>query len=253
MRFTEDFSDERNKAWCIHCRATVSRVPANMDHVPSKCLLSRSMRERGARWDAGEGDDDGYLPQVLVCKECNAGFSTDENYLLCVLHAVMAGNLYPDKQTHPEAAAVLRSNRHVVKALKAMPDGQLMLFPNLEPFTLYPEMTRIERVVVKNARGHAYHEIAESPAGSPASVSILPLSSMTAEARSQFEARNSANDLWPEVGSRMMVHLIDGQVLVGEWIEVEPQRYRYALDWSDGVTVRSVIWNYLATEVHWER
>lgn len=252
MRFTEDFSDERNKAWCIHCWKPVSQAPSNMDHVPSKCLLSKSMREKGAKWDAGESDKDDYLPQVLVCRQCNAGFSTDENYLLCVLHAVMAGTLYPDKQKYPEAAAVLQSNRHVVRALKAMPDGQQLLFPNLEPFTLYPDMERIQRVVIKNARGHAYHEIAEPLDGPPDFVSITPLPLMDPSVRSRFESRDQAMDIWPEVGSRMMVHLIDGQALIGEWFEVERQRYRYALDWSAGVTVRSVIWDYLATEVHWE-
>ncbi|MBF0664112.1 MAG: hypothetical protein IR159_00965, partial [Brevundimonas sp.] len=128
MRFIEDFSDERNKAWCIHCRKPVSDVPANKDHVPSKCLLSKSLRERGQRWDAGTGGEDDYLPQVLICKSCNSGFSEDEAYLLCVLHAVIAGSFTPDKAKHPEAAKVLRSNRHIVKALSAGPEGQLPLF-----------------------------------------------------------------------------------------------------------------------------
>ena len=41
--------------------------------------------------------------------------------------------------------------------------------------------------------------------------------------------------------------------MVGGWIIVEPGRYRYAIDWSDAITVKSVIWEYLATETRWER
>ena len=250
MRFIEDFSDERNKAWCIHCWTPVSSVPSNRDHVPSKCLLSRALREKGALWDAGEGGEDDYLPQVVICKRCNSGFSKDETYLLCVLHAVVAGGFSPDKTKHPEAAKVLRSNRHIVRLLRAASDPQLSLFKDSEPFTVYPDMTRIQRVVVKNARGHAYHEMGE-PLHDPPSVTITPLSLMTDEARAQFESVGDGQDVWPEVGSRMTVWLVDDQALAGGWIQVEAERYRYAIDWTNGVTVRSVIWDYLATETRW--
>ena len=60
-------------------------------------------------------------------------------------------------------------------------------------------------------------------------------------------------DLWPEVGSRMLVRVVSGEGLAsGGWIEVEPAHYRYAIDWGDGLTVRTVIWDYLATKVRWE-
>lgn len=104
---------------------------------------------------------------MLICRPCNASFSPDENYLLCVLHAVTAGSLYPDPAKHPEAATTLRSNRHVVRSLKRCPDGQLFLFDDLQPFTLYPDSDRVKRVIVKNARGHAYHEIGEAMRDDP--------------------------------------------------------------------------------------
>ncbi|OYU50504.1 MAG: hypothetical protein CFE31_02850 [Rhizobiales bacterium PAR1] len=254
MREIEDFTDDRLKAWCIHCGNVISDVPSSRDHVPTKSLLSKNLRERGAKYDRALGGELDYLPQVLVCRQCNSNFSSDENYLLCVLHAVMAGSLYPDPAKYPEAATVLRSNRHVVRSLKNMPDGQLFLFDDLQPFTVFPDPDKVRRVIVKNARGHAYHEIGEPLLEAPSYVAFVPLQQLTPEHRKAFEAVNSSANLavWPEVGSRMTVHLLDGEAMVGGWITVEPGRYRYAIDWSDAITVKSVIWEYLATETRWE-
>ena len=253
MRYIEDYSDERQKSWCIHCGAFINDVSSNRDHVPTKSLLSRGLRKRGADYDRGAHDEFGYVPQVVVCEKCNSSFSEDENYLLCVLHAVMAGSLYPDTAKQPEAAKILRSNRHVVRALKAQPNGQMFLFDDLLPFTIYPDLKRIGRVVVKNARGHAYHEIGEPFVHAPAHVNIVPIESMGVADRTEFESIGGGIDLWPEVGSRMTVRLVDGDGLAGGWVEVESNRYRYAVDWSCGVTVRTVIWEYLATETCWDR
>lgn len=255
MREIEDFTDDRLKAWCIHCGAAIADIESNLDHVPTKSLLTKMLRKRGADYDRGLGDELDYLPQVVVCRRCNSGFSPDENYLLCVLHAVMAGSLYPDPKRFPEAATVLRSNRHVVRSLKKTPDGQLLLFEDLKPFTLYPDIEKIRRVVVKNARGHAYHEIGEPLLEAPDHVAFTPLENLSPEQRDAFEAVDTSADLavWPEVGSRMTVRLFDEEAMVGGWVPVESGRYRYSIDWSDAVTVKTVIWEYLATETRWER
>ncbi len=255
MREIEDFTDDRLKAWCIHCGDAIADVESNRDHVPTKSLLTKTLRERGANYDRGVGDELDYLPQVTVCRRCNSRFAPDENYLLCVLHAVMAGSLYPDPTTHPEAATILRSNRHVVRSLKNRPDGQLLLLHDLQPFTLFPDPDKVQRVIVKNARGHAYHEIGEPLLETPDHVAFVPLVQLSSEQRDRFEAAAIGTELsvWPEVGSRMTVHLRDQEAMVGGWITVEPGRYRYAIDWSDAVTVKTVIWDYLATETSWKR
>ena len=114
-------------------------------------------------------------------------------------------------------------------------------------------MTRIERVVVKNARGHAYHEISEPLMDDPASVWIRPLPLLSPVERQRFESIGASSlDIWPEVGSRMSVRVAEDENLVGGWAEVEAAHYRYALDWGGGITVRTVIWDYLATEVRWD-
>lgn len=255
MREIEDFTDVRLKSWCIHCGAVIADIESNRDHVPTKSLLTKTLRERGANYDGGTGDELDYLPQVVVCRGCNSSFSSDENYLLCVLHAVMAGSLYPDPTKHPEAATILRSNRHVVRSLRTGPDGQLLLFENLEPFTLFPDTNKIQNVIVKNARGHAYHEIGEPLLEAPDHVAFVPLDRLSQEQRDAFENIGTGAELsvWPEVGSRMTVQLLDEEAMVGGWITVESSRYRYSIDWSDAVTVKTVIWEYLATETRWER
>lgn len=255
MREIEDFSDDRLKVWCIHCGTVIADVASNRDHVPTKSLLTKTLRERGAAYDSGAGNEIDYLPQVMVCRGCNSSFSPDENYLLCLLHAVMAGSLYPDPTKHPEAATILRSNRHVVRSLKRGPDGQLFLFENLQPFTLYPDTDKVGRVIVKNARGHAYHEIGEPLLEAPDHVAFVPLAQLSPGQRDAFEAAGTAAEfaVWPEVGSRMTVQLLDEEAMVGGWITVEPSRYRYSIDWSEAVTVKTVIWEYLATETRWER
>ena len=251
----EDFTDDRLKAWCIHCGVVIADIESNRDHVPTKSLLTKALRKRGADYDSGAADEMDYLPQVIVCRNCNFSFSPDENYLLCVLHAVMAGSLYPDPVRYPEAAAILRSNRHVVRSLKRGADGQLRLFENLQPFTLFPDTDKVRRVILKNARGHAYHEIGEPLLDAPDHLAFVPLEQLSPGQRNAFETVGTSAELsvWPEVGSRMTIQLLDEEAMVGGWITVEPGRYRYSIDWSDAVTVKTVIWDYLATETRWER
>ena len=251
MLFIDDYSDQRQKAGCIHCNAVIANTEANRDHVPTKSLLSKVLRQQGAKYDRGRGEPDGYLPQVVVCKSCNSGFANDETYLLCVLNAVFAGSLHPNPKTHPEAANVLRSNRHIVRTLRNPPGGQMFLFEDLQPFTIYPDLDRVRRVVLKNARGHAYHELGEPLLEQPTQVSFVPLISMDDGHRVAFEDFHGGLDIWPEVGSRMTLRVVNGVNLAGGWIEVEKGRYRYSVGWSSGITVRTVIWEYLATETYW--
>src|SRR5271154_4070364 len=92
----EEFVDERQKAWCIHCGESIAGPETNRDHVPSKCLLQEPRPEN--------------LPVVRVCKACNKGFSLDEEYLAAFLGSVLVGTTDPDLQCNPNAARILRRN-----------------------------------------------------------------------------------------------------------------------------------------------
>jgi hypothetical protein len=88
-----------------------------------------------------------------------------------------------------------------------------------------PEPERISRVVLKNARGHAYFEYGEPMLDNPSRVWFAPLEGLRLEERAEFEDVEGGH-LWPEVGSRMLTRALTGQDLV--------------------------IQNYLATEVLWD-
>ena len=250
--YVENFSDERHKEWCIHCGSRSAKVETNRDHVPTKSLLSKAARLRGAARDRGDGDPHNYLPQVVICKACNSGFANDEVYLLCLLHAVFAGTFYPDPGVHPAAANVLRSNRGVVRELMTLTEARADFGQKDNPFTVFADARKISRVVTKNARGHVYYEIGEPFFGDPSRVAFQALGSMDEDQLRAFEhAGDRPKSVFPEVGSRMMNRVIGADLAPGGWIDVEPGRYRYSIDWSQGVTVRTVIWDYMATETSW--
>jgi hypothetical protein len=117
-----------------------------------------------------------------------------------------------------------------------------------------PDMDRIDRVVLKNARGHVYFEYGEPMMEAPLHVWARPLESMSEYERAEFEGLSDAGGfaLWPEVGSRMMTRIATGLDMDGDWIVVQDGTYRYAVENAEGLRVKSVIWEYLATEVYWE-
>src|SRR6267142_3989692 len=92
----EEFVDERQAAWCIHCGEWIAELETNRDHVPSKCLLQKPHPAN--------------LPVVQVCKACNKGFSLDEEYVTALLGSVLVGTTDPDRQCNPKAARILRRN-----------------------------------------------------------------------------------------------------------------------------------------------
>jgi len=74
-----------------------------------------------------------------------------------------------------------------------------------------PEAQRVNRVVVKNARGHALYEYGEPMLTEPERVWTSPLASMTVAEREEFESAAGQLASWPEVGSRMMTRILTGQ------------------------------------------
>lgn len=117
-----------------------------------------------------------------------------------------------------------------------------------------PDADRTARVILKNARGHAYFEYGEPMLEAPTRVGILPLESMTLTGRKDFEGLSDEGGLatWPEVGSRMMTRLLTREDMAGQWVIVQEGIYRYSVQQAGGFCVRSVLSEYLATEVVWE-
>ena len=234
----EEFVDERQKSWCIQCGAWIGDVETNEDHVPSKGLLRKP---RPAN-----------LPVVRVCKGCNNGFSADEEYLLLFLNCVLAGSTDPESQDDPRVRRALR--RH--DRLRARIERSKTEYQTVGGETRYiwtPETERVNRVVVKNARGHAFYEYGEPMLPEPHQVWTAPLESLPVAQRDAFENIQGQGTIaaWPEVGSRMMTRVMTGQDLRDGWVLVQEGIYRYGVAQRGAILVRSVLYDYLATEVCW--
>lgn len=235
MDHIEEFVDERHKGWCVHCGGGIDAAASNRDHVPSKSFLSEPPPPN--------------LPHISTCKVCNEGFSLDEEYFVAFLGCVLSGSTDPDRQSDLRVQRILtrspalRARIEQSRSEAPGPDGHRLVWT--------PERDRIDRVVLKNARGHAYFEYGEPMLEPPTHIWSAAIETMNPEDWNRFDTVDMGNG-WPEVGSRMLTRVVTGQDLVEGWVVVEDGRYRYSVVQSGGILVRSVIAEYLATEVFWE-
>lgn len=241
MEFVEEFTDDRQRSWCIHCGAWIAESATNSDHVPSKSLLDRPLPP--------------HVPQVEICRQCNSSFSLDEEYVAAFLSCVIAGT------TEPEAHSNSRVQRALLRnpALRARIEASRKSYSTVggdEQVIWQPEIARVNAVVLKNARGHAYFEYGEPMLSEPDHVWAVPLVSLSDHQRASFEDIGAggvgALAGWAEVGSRMMTRQISGQDMEAGWVVVQPGVYRYAVFQDGNLTVRSVLRDYLATEARWD-
>ena len=219
-------------------RRMIEDVDTNRDHVPSRGLLRKPYPDN--------------LPVVDTCVACNNGFSADEEYMYLFLHCVLTGSTDPEQ--HPDAKIARALQRH--KKLRARIERSKTEYRTIGDETRcvwQPEKERVERVVVKNSRGHAFYEYGEPMLSEPEHVCTLPLVTMTAAEREGFENAGTSGELAfsPEVGSRMMTRVLTGQDMCDGWVIVQEGVYRFRVQQRCGILVRSVLFEYLATEVHW--
>lgn len=238
MKGMTDYADERHKAWCIHCGSILGSVESNLDHVPSKTILDRPFPEN--------------LPTVRICKSCNTSFSNDEEYFTAFLGSVLAGTADPNRQVVERAEKILDSNYRlqdeIESQLKVVKDAD-----GNDQVTFVPDLARIQNVVVKNARGHVLFEYGQPAEGEPARIAIQPIPTLPADTLASFETIDYGAG-WPEVGSRLMTRLATGEDMRADgWVVVQPNVYRFAVMENDQFVVRTVIREYLATEVAWDR
>lgn len=235
MKHINDFSDERNKSWCIHCGQWISAVEVNRDHVPTKSLLKKPYPPE--------------MPVIQVCKECNEGFSLDEEYFSVFLSCAILGSTDPadheddnirDKLgENPDLRMRIESSRTVYKTL----GGVIKCYWK-------PEQKRINRIILKNARGHVFFEYGEPLLSDPEYVQCRPLEYFSCDEREEFENINSGS-IWAEVGSRMLNRYVIGHDMRNGWVIVQDGGYRYALNQEGTMLVRIVIGEYLAAEIFW--
>jgi len=232
-----EFGDDRQKAWCVHCAELLSAAAAcNRDHVPTKSLLRPPLPSN--------------LPVVRVCAKCNEGFSSDEQYIVAFLSAVVSGSTVPKNQIHAPAAGILTKNPALRAKVDQARSCSLNLFGEADVFWK-PEEDRFERVILKNARGHAFFEYNEPMLSTPRHVWFKPIPLLSSAELDAFERVPSFGG-WPEIGSRMFTRVMTGQDMDGPWVVVQDDVYRYSVAQVGMLMVRSVIFEYLATEVLWD-
>lgn len=236
MRNIKEFSDDRQKAWCLHCARTLAERTCNRDHVPTKSLLRHPYPKN--------------LPVIEICSDCNSSFARDEEYFVAFLSAALSGSTDPDKQLHPRAARIFEAQ----SSLRARIEKSAQRYTTLggeEKVHWMPDNRRIERVVLKNARGHAFYEFGEPMLEQPKHVWATPLIALTNEEREEFSSM-PLTGCWPEVGSRMMTRTMTGEDMDGSWVCVQDGVYSYGVSQVGTMLVRSIIFDYLATEVYWD-
>ena len=236
MRYLDDYSDERFKGSCVHCGARVEGTKANNDHVPSKCLLQRPYPAN--------------LPVVMTCVRCNYSFSKDEEYVSVFLQCVLTGSTDPNDSRAPRVRKALRRSKKLKERIE---HSRSDVKSDDETRTVWePEYERVNNVVLKNAQGHAFYELGERQATEPVHMWATPLCALTDTQRQGFEGTQTSGLAgWPEVGSRAMQRVILGCDIRDGWVIVQHDVYRYQVTHGDGVLVRSVLTEYLATEVYW--
>lgn len=190
------------------------------------------------------------LPVVATCTACNSGFSADEEYLSLFLHCVLVGSTDPERHSDEKVARALRRHRKLRVRIERS-KTEYRTIGGETRCVWKPETQRVGRVVIKNARGHAFYEYGEPMLAEPEHIWTFPLDSMTAAERDVFETTAEGLALWPEVGSRMMTRLLTGHDMRDGWVIVQDGVYRFRAEQCGVMRVRSVLFEYLATEVYW--
>lgn len=228
------FVDERLKGSCVYCGGR----PDTVDHVPSRVFLDDPLPEN--------------LPVVEACRECNGGFSLDEEYLACLLECVIAGTTETEGLVREKVKRALSRNPRLAAQLKACRWDD----DTGRPWWL-PDEARVRNVILKLARGHAAYELSEFLLDEPDVLSVRAIPVMSEAERQEFEYTDGeALCSWPELVSRAFLRALGKPVplsQVGAWLIVQPGRYRYSVDWQTGIDVRMVIGEYLACRVVWSR
>jgi hypothetical protein len=229
---------DRLAGQCVYCGRTLGTHEGTRDHVPSRCLLDDPLPEA--------------LPWVRACAECNGEASLDEEYLSALIGCALVGSTVPELQPTARRERTLRRHPSLRARLEQARAETTDLWGRRD-LTWYPEADRVTRVIVKNARGHLAYERGEVMPVETAHVWYAPINSLEEAARTGFEASLGSRDgldVWPEVGTRALVRVATLSDYMDGWVIVQADSYRYSVD-GDGYRVRSVIREYLATEVRW--
>lgn len=227
MENIRNYGDFRQRGFCVYCGGPSE----TMDHAPAKVFLDEPYPDQ--------------LPCVEACNPCNNGVSDDEEYVACIVECVRVGSAENDDIERPKVRRILDRKPGLREQIRnaRVATGRGFLF-NIDE-------QRVTRVIVKLARAHAAYELNLSRLSTPSTIHMAPLCTISPDAHDAFE-QVALPRVWPEVGSRGLQRaVIAGTSAFLDWIEVQPERYRYLAFAEDDIVVRLVLNEYLAGEVIW--
>lgn len=234
MEKLDSFADERLVGACaLGLVPECTKETSTWDHAPSRVFLDQPYPANTSKM------------RVRACEPCNAGASLHEAYVACLLECVVVGSTKPSDMRREKIRRLLaekpRLQRRIERARKSTKTGVVFEV----------ETERVERVVLKLARGHAAFELGELQLEEPTWLTFVPVTSLSPVARDDFETPLEWPVLWPEVGSRAMQRLAMALPGAVGWIVVQEGRYRYQVVPGDEVVVRILLSEYLGCEVRW--
>ena len=211
---------------CVYCGALAD----TLDHVPSKCFLDEPYPKN--------------LRGVQYCGKCNHKFSSDEEYVSCLIDCMK------EKTTNPNMIKREKTRKtllHSAKLLKRI-TGQFRMFADIEVCDI--EKSRLELVMYKLAFGHLAYENNSINWDSEYKVDMWVLENMSKPLLNDFEMPY-CGEVVPEICSNCSYNILvgfDDSINYSDWIVVQDGRYRYCVS-PDSTKVKFVIAEYLAVEV----
>ncbi|MCW7463715.1 hypothetical protein [Leptospira limi] len=222
---------DRMKNFCTFCKQAESQ---SRDHCPSKILLDEPFPTD--------------LSVVPSCIKCNGSFSKDEEYVACAVEFLKSFHYDYDWIMNERVTNILSMKSDLKNQLERTYGNNSRIFKELFIDD------RFENVLIKNALGHIRFELGLYVEQIPKELKMNFLPRMDDTFKNQFESFVGEPDLFPEVGSRLLIRLFERQNLDERgWIVVQNGVYRFQLQQSvDSIKVKIVMKEFLAAEIHFD-
>ena len=220
--------DDPAQGRCFHCGKTFPPRSMIAMRIPAESVASGALQRS--------------IVQVSMCGDCALRVGGDDAYLSMFLKRGIAHMPELGRDGTPDGRVDVFTREEQL-LVSASYDG-------LPRFISNPQYERILAVIVRNARAHVLAELGRVMPGWPDAmlVKTLPNASL-AWITSFLEVDHTQT--WPQAGSRLMVRMFTGENMQSGWIVVAPNNYAYTVFENGSITVRSIIKEYLLTEISW--
>lgn len=198
--------NKRDEYSCVYCLEKAN----SREHLPSRIFLDEPYPSKLA-----------ILPS---CVRCNNSFSSDEQYLACLIDYV---------QYKLEKLECVRRNK-IKRTFQSRPHFE----KEFEKATCYKDngevdyieydVEKIESIILKLAKGHAIYSLSEVNLGEPTIINFKFLTQLTQEELNTFNSAVFLNKV-PEVGARGATYITvtDEGIPIEQWKVVQENQYRF--------------------------